>query len=314
MSSNSDTEAERRRYIMERGSEARSVVFLGLTVNFFLTGLKYSAGFLGRSSAMIADATHSLSDLLTDLVVYFGLSVAEKPPDARHPYGHGKVEAVLAAICGISLLLAAGGIFYSGVATIFRILRGAGIDRPGVFPLAAAVVSLGIKEWLFRYTISKGRRLESSALIAKAWDHRSDALSSLGTLVGIGGAFFGGEKMRFLDPLAAVTVSVFIVRAALPILRDSLDELIESSLPGELEKQLQSDIVSVPGVNSFHKLKTRRIGSSIAVDVHLQMNGSLSLTEAHDISRKVEEAIWNRFGDEAQISLHMEPSLPARGS
>ncbi|MDD2452600.1 MAG: cation diffusion facilitator family transporter [Synergistaceae bacterium] len=299
---------------MGRGSEPRRVALYGLVINFFLTGFKYLAGFFGRSSAMIADATHSLSDLLTDLVVFFGLFVAEKPADAHHPYGHGKVEAVLAAVCGLSLLFAAAGIFLSGVSSILSVFRGGAIESPGVSPLLAAFLSVMIKEWMFRYTIAKGRLFQSSALIAKAWDHRSDALSSLGTLAGIGGAFFGGEKFRILDPLAAVTVSVFIVRAALPILRDSLDELIESSLPGELEKQLQSAIVSVPGVNSFHKLKTRRIGSSIAVDVHLQMNGRLSLTEAHDISRKVEEAIWSRFGDDAQISLHMEPSLPDRGN
>ena len=293
---------------MERNGEARRITFLGLVINVFLTTAKYLAGIFGRSAAMIADATHSLSDLLTDLVVFFGLSAAGKPADSRHPYGHGKIEAVLSAVCGISLLLAAGGIFFSGAARIWSLLfRGAETAGPGIIALAAAGVSVLLKEWLFRYTIEGGRRLQSSALIAKAWDHRSDALSSVGTLAGIAGAFFGGERWQILDPLAALVVSVFIVTAALPILRDSLDELIEAALPGELEKKLQSVIVSVPGVRSFHKLKTRRIGSSIAVDVHIQMNGSLSLDEAHEISRKVEREIWELFGRDAHISLDMEP-------
>ncbi len=296
---------------MERNGEARRITFLGLVINVFLTTAKYLAGIFGRSAAMIADATHSLSDLLTDLVVFFGLSAAGKPADSRHPYGHGKIEAILSAVCGISLLLAAGGIFFSGAARIWSLLfRGAETGGPGIIALAAAGVSVLLKEWLFRYTIEEGRRLQSSALIAKAWDHRSDALSSVGTLAGIAGAFFGGERWQILDPLAALVVSVFIVTAALPILRDSLDELIEAALPGELENKLQSAIVSVPGVRSFHKLKTRRIGSSIAVDVHIQMNGAMSLNEAHEISRKVEREIWALFGHDTHISLHMEPASP----
>jgi len=299
---------------MERNNEARRITFLGLVVNIFLTAGKYLAGYFGRSSAMIADATHSLSDLLTDFVVYFGLFAAGKPADSRHPYGHGKIEAILSAVCGISLLLAAGGIFYSGAARIWTLLfRDTVIPGPGISALIAAGVSVVLKEWLFRYTIEGGRRLQSSALIAKAWDHRSDALSSVGTLAGIGGALFGGERWQVLDPLAALVVSVFIVTAALPILRDSLDELIEAALPRELENKLQSAIVSVPGVRSFHKLKTRRIGSSIAVDVHIQMNGALSLDEAHEISRRVEREIWDLFGRDAQISLHMEPLSQAAG-
>lgn len=301
-----------RRYFVERSEQARRIALLGLIINFFLTGMKYLAGFFGRSSAMIADATHSLSDLFTDLVVFFGLSVANKPADSHHPYGHGKVEAILASLCGLSLLFAAGGILYSGMSRIWEVLQGGAISRPGVFPLGAAVVSVAVKEWLFRYTIVYGRVLGSSALIAKAWDHRSDAFSSVGTLIGIGGAFFLGERWRILDPLAAVVVSVFIVKAALPILGDSLDELIEAALPDELEKQLQATILSVSGVTSFHKLKTRRIGSSIALDVHIQMSGALSLTEAHEISRRVEMEIWNLFGNDTHISLHMEP-LPAKG-
>ena len=297
----------------EKAGEARRITLIGLVINIFLTAGKYLAGIFGSSSAMIADATHSLSDLLTDFVVYFGLFAAEKPADTCHPYGHGKIEAVLSAVCGVSLLIAAGGLFFSGGVKIIDVLFTESVmPAPGISALIAAGVSVALKEWLYRYTVAGGRRLGSSALIAKAWDHRSDALSSVGTLVGIGGAFFGGERWRVLDPLAALVVSVFIVMAALPVLRDSLDELIERSLPDELEEELRSVILSVAGVRSFHKLKTRRIGRSIAVDVHIQMDGSLSLGEAHDISKRVEEGVWRLFGHDSHVSLHMEPDRHGR--
>ena len=297
----------------EKAGEARRITLIGLVINIFLTAGKYLAGIFGSSSAMIADATHSLSDLLTDFVVYFGLFAAEKPADTCHPYGHGKIEAVLSAVCGVSLLIAAGGLFFSGGVKIIDVLFTESVmPAPGISALIAAGVSVALKEWLYRYTVAGGRRLGSSALIAKAWDHRSDALSSVGTLAGIGGAFFGGERWRVLDPLAALVVSVFIVMAALPVLRDSLDELIERSLPDELEEELRSVILSVAGVRSFHKLKTRRIGRSIAVDVHIQMDGSLSLGEAHDISKRVEEGVWRLFGHDSHVSLHMEPDRHGR--
>lgn len=297
----------------EKAGEARRITLIGLVINIFLTAGKYLAGIFGSSSAMIADATHSLSDLLTDFVVYFGLFAAEKPADTCHPYGHGKIEAVLSAVCGVSLLIAAGGLFFSGGVKIIDVLFTESVmPAPGISALIAAGVSVALKEWLYRYTVAGGRRLGSSALIAKAWDHRSDALSSVGTLAGIGGAFFGGERWRVLDPLAALVVSVFIVMAALPVLRDSLDELIERALPDELEEELRSVILSVAGVRSFHKLKTRRIGRSIAVDVHIQMDGSLSLGEAHDISKRVEEGVWRLFGHDSHVSLHMEPDRHGR--
>lgn len=297
----------------EKAGEARRITLIGLIINIFLTAGKYLAGIFGSSSAMIADATHSLSDLLTDFVVYFGLFAAEKPADTCHPYGHGKIEAVLSAVCGVSLLLAAGGLFFSGGVKIIDVLFTESVmPAPGISALIAAGVSVALKEWLYRYTVAGGRRLGSSALIAKAWDHRSDALSSVGTLAGIGGAFFGGERWRVLDPLAALVVSVFIVMAAIPVLRDSLDELIERALPDELEEELRSVILSVAGVRSFHKLKTRRIGRSIAVDVHIQMDGSLSLGEAHDISKRVEEGVWRLFGHDSHVSLHMEPDRHGR--
>ena len=292
---------------MDRGKEAKGTISLGLGVNVFLTLLKYAAGFFGRSSAMVADATHSLSDLLTDIIVFFGLSAANKPADSCHPYGHGKIEALLAALCGITLLAAGGGIFWTGATRITAFLQGETGRTPGMIALWAALISVTSKEILYRYTLVRGRKLDSSVLIAKAWDHRSDALSSVGTLFGIGGAIFGGEKWRILDPVAAVVVSVFVLRAAYPILKDSLNELIEGSLPPSVEEQVKEVLLAKDGVKSFHKLKTRRIGSSIAVDVHIQMKGSMTLSESHEISKQVERDLRRAFGEETHISLHMEP-------
>ena len=296
---------------MDRGKEAKGTIFLGLGVNVLLTLLKYAAGFFGRSSAMIADATHSLSDLLTDIIVFFGLSAAQKPADSCHPYGHGKIEALLAALCGVTLLGVGGGIFWSGATRIVSFLQGEAGRSPGMIALWAALISVSSKEILYRYTFTRGKALDSSVLIAKAWDHRSDALSSVGTLFGIGGAIFGGDKWRILDPVAAVVVSVFVLRAAYPILRDSLNELIEGSLPPPVEERVKEVLLARDGVKSFHKLKTRRIGSSIAVDVHIHMRGDMTLSEAHEISRQVEEDLWQAFGEDTHISLHMEP--PPKG-
>ena len=292
---------------MDRGKEAKKTIYLGLWVNVLLTLVKYAAGFFGRSSAMIADATHSLTDLLTDVIVFFGLSAAQKPADSCHPYGHGKIEALLALTIGIALLGVGGGIFWSGAVRITAFLQGAMGRSPGMIALWAALISVGSKELLYRYTLARGLRLDSSVLLAKAWDHRSDALSSVGTLFGIGGAIFLGEKWRILDPLAAVVVSVFVLRAAYPILKDSLNELIEGSLPAPVEERVKAVLLATDGVKSLHKLKTRRIGSSIAVDVHIHMRGEMTLSEAHEISRQVEKDLWNAFGEATHISLHMEP-------
>ncbi|NLB83737.1 MAG: cation transporter [Synergistaceae bacterium] len=292
---------------MDRGKETKKIVFLGLGVNVVLTLLKYGAGFFGRSSAMIADATHSLSDLFTDVIVFFGLSAAQKPADSCHPYGHGKIEALLALTVGVVLVGVGGGIFWSGAERMLAFLQGAVGRTPGIITLWAGLISVVSKELLYRYTLARGRRLDSSILVAKAWDHRSDALSSVGTLFGISGAIFLGEKWRILDPLAAVVVSVFVLRAAYMILKDSLNELIEGSLPPSVEERVKKVLLARDGVKSFHKLKTRRIGSSIAVDVHIHMRGEMTLSEAHEISRRVEEDLWRTFGEDTHISLHMEP-------
>ncbi len=292
---------------MDRETQAVRVTWIGLAVNTVLTLFKYVAGFLGGSAAMIADATHSLTDLVTDIVVILGFRIVRKPADETHDYGHGKVEALLAGLCGITLIAAGFGIFWSGTHAIWHHFTGQEIGRPGMIAFVAAIISVVSKEWLYRYTIVWGRKLNSNAVIAKAWDHRSDAFSSIGTTLGIGGALFLGEPARILDPMAAVIVSVFIVRAAIPILKECMDELLEASLCEEHEKVLENLILSVEGIRGTHKLRTRKIGPVIAIDVHILMDESLSLVEAHEISTRVERLLRDNLGTGTYISLHMEP-------
>ena len=302
---------------MDRETRAVRVTWIGLFINTGLTLFKYAAGFMGNSAAMIADATHSLTDLATDIVVILGFRIIRKPADETHDYGHGKVEALLAGLCGITLIAAGVGIFWSGTHAIWHFFTGEPIERPGMIAFVAAILSVVSKEWLYRYTIDWGKKLDSSAVIAKAWDHRSDAYSSIGTTLGIGGAVFLGERARILDPLAAVVVSFFIIKAAVPILKECMDELLEASLSGEREMELQNLIMSVEGIRGTHKLRTRKIGPVIAVDVHILMDESLSLYEAHEISDRVEHLLRETFGHGTYIYLHMEPlsyyAVPAPG-
>ncbi|MDR1621894.1 MAG: cation diffusion facilitator family transporter, partial [Synergistaceae bacterium] len=195
---------------------------IGLAVNVVLTIGKYAAGILGHSGAMVADATHSLSDLLTDFAVLLGLRYTNKPADEDHAYGHGRIETLVAAFCGVTLLVVGGGIFLEGSAAIFHAVRGREPPRPGVVALWAASVSILSKELLFRYTFAAGRRLNSASLKANAWHHRTDAMSSVGAFLGIGGSLLGGGKWTMLDPVAAVLVSVFILRAAVVIFWNSV--------------------------------------------------------------------------------------------
>lgn len=292
---------------MDRETRAVRVTWLGLVVNTILTLFKYAAGLMGNSAAMLADATHSLTDLVTDMVVILGFRIVRKPADDTHDYGHGKVEALLAGLCGITLIAAGSGIFWSGTHAVWHFFTGEPIERPGMIAFVAAILSVVSKEWLYRYTIVWGKKLNSSAVIAKAWDHRSDAFSSVGTTLGIGGAVFLGEKARILDPIAAVVVSVFIIKAALPILKECMDELLEASLSEEREREVENLIMSVEGVRGTHKLRTRKIGPVIAVDIHVLMDESLSLHEAHEISDSVERLLRETFGSGTYISLHMEP-------
>lgn len=290
-----------------REKDIYKVTIVGTVVNALLVAFKFVAGIVGRSSALVADAVHSLTDFVSDIVVLVFVRFSGKPRDAEHEYGHGKFETLATMIIGVLLIGAGIGLLINGGKQVWDSLNGTVLPEPTWIALAVAFISIVSKEILFRYTVKEGHRLNSDAVVANAWHHRSDAISSLGTMVGIGGAMFLGEKWRILDPLAAVVVSFFIIKAGYDITKPAINELLEASLPKEQTDEITEVIRSVDGVKGLHNLRTRKIGNAIAIDVHVKMDGDLRLTEAHEIASKIEQAIRNRYGDESLINVHMEP-------
>lgn len=286
---------------------ARKVIWIGLVVNIILTVLKIAAGIFGRSSAMIADGVHSVSDFATDLVVIGSLSVSQRPRDHNHKYGHGKVETLATAFVGGVLILVGMGLFYSGIMKIYSVTQGSTLAQPGMGAFYAAIGSVIVKEILFRYTLKAGKQTRSQVVIANAWHHRSDVYSSFGTLLGISGAIFLGSDWVILDPIAAVIVSFFIFKVALKITRETLMELIETSLPREHEDEILQIAAEVDGVHEPHELKTRKIGNQIAIDIHIKVLNHLNIEEAHDITVDLEKTLRRTYGKETYISVHTEP-------
>lgn len=291
-----------------REKEIYKVTLTGTAVNAALIVLKFVAGFVGRSSAMVADAVHSLSDFVTDVIVLVFVKIAGRPSDKNHDYGHGKYETFATMIIGLILAFASFVLMYNGIRLIIDGLDGHALPRPTMIALVIAVVSIVSKEWLYRLTARVGRRVSSNAVVANAWHHRSDAVSSAGTLIGIAGAMFLGDRWRILDPIAAVVVSIFIIKSGYDIMKPSVYELLEGSLPENEEKEIERLVKSVPGIVRIHNLRTRRIGNNIAVDLHAKMDGNITLTEAHAIATRAEEAISQHFGPGSIINVHMEPA------
>ncbi len=283
------------------------VTLLGSVCNLLLTAFKFLAGILGGSAAMVADAVHSLSDLATDIVVIVFVRIAGKPVDKEHDFGHGKYETLATAIIGLALVGVGVGIFWNGASTIYAVVHGEALAQPGTIAFVAAVLSIVTKEALYQYTARSGKRLGSQAMIANAWHHRSDALSSIGTAVGIGGAIFLGEKWRVLDPLAAVAVSFFIVKVGFQLLIPCVDELLEKSLPDDEEQFILDTILEQPGVADPHHLRTRRIGNYCAIEVHFRMDGHTTLEDAHAATRAIEDRLREKFGPDTLINTHVEP-------
>lgn len=293
-----------------REKQIYKVTLVGTAVNAVLIVLKFIAGIMGRSSAMVADAVHSLSDFITDIIVLVFVKLSGKPSDEGHSYGHGKYETFATMIIGFILSLAGIALMVNGISLVVDTLRGQLLPRPTWLALIIAVVSIVSKELLYRYTVVRGKALNSPAVVANAWHHRSDAISSLGTLVGVGGAMFFGDKFRILDPLAAIVVSLFIIKAGYDIMRPSVNELLESSLSKDMEEKILDTVLEIHGIDAVHHLRTRRIGSSIAIDLHAKMNGNLTLTRAHAIATEAERALRKRFGPSTLIYIHMEPYSP----
>ena len=292
---------------MTREKEIYKVTMVGGIANLLLVGFKFAAGIAGHSGAMMADAVHSVSDFVTDVVVLAFVGVSARPQDRSHDFGHGKFETVATLFIGLALAAAAIGIVVSGAGKFAAWLQGENLPSPGKIALWGALVSIVVKEAIYRYTAAKGKKLESKAVIANAWHHRSDALSSIGAAIGIAGAIFLGERWTVLDPLASIVVGAMLIKVAWDLLGPSFGELTEQSLPDETEKEILDLVQSVPGVSDPHNLRTRRIGNHIAAEVHIRLDGNMPLREAHDKASAIERLFRERFGKEAHIIIHMEP-------
>jgi len=291
-----------------REQAAKRVTAIGIILGLFLTAGKFVAGVIGNSSAMIADAVHSLSDFVTDFVVIFGVIFGARPRDASHRYGHGKMETLTAGIIALVLFAVAVGIFINGAGTIIRTLGGEEeLAPPGLIAFFAAIATIVVKEWLYHITLRTAKSIKSEVLHANAWHHRSDALSSIGTGLGIGGAILLGGEWAILDPLAAVIVSFFIFWVAWKIAARSANELLEGSLPKKEEEELRALVRSIEGCTGAHELKARMVGNALVVDMHLYVDGELSVRDGHDVATRVEKALKKKYGRDTITTVHVEP-------
>ncbi len=291
----------------DRTGEIYRVTAAGLVVNVLLGAGKLAAGIFGRSGAMVADAVHSVSDSLTDIVVLVCVRLSSRPRDESHDYGHGKYETLATVLIGIALAGVAVGILVNSAGLIKRVVDGEAIPRPGLVAVIASAVSIVVKEGLYRYTVRVGRRVDSPAVIANAWHHRSDALSSVAALVGIGGARFLGGTWRILDPIAAIIVAALIIKVAYDLVMPGLGELVEHSLPDATEREILELVTSDARVRDPHNLKTRRIGSDIAIEVHIRLCGDMTVRESHAITVGIEQRLRSCFGRGTQTIIHVEP-------
>lgn len=294
----------------ERTESAVRITWIGFFVNFILSCGKIAAGYFGRSSAMIADGIHSFSDFVTDLIVIVFVRIAGKGRDEGHQYGHGKFETLATLIISFLLLFVAIGLFYDGITKVIDSINGTVLDKPSYMALAAALISVITKEWLFRITAKEGKKTNNQAVIANAWHHRSDAFSSIGTFIGIAGAIFLGDKWRVLDPIACIIVSLLIFKVGIDLMKPAFAELLESSLPPETEEEIGRIIMDVQGVKRYHNLKTRKSGNYYIIDVHIKVDPTITIVAAHDIATDVEHSIKERWGSTTQIMVHTEPYFP----
>lgn len=295
----------------KREKEIRRITIAGAVVNIVLTTLKIIAGILGRSAAMIADGVHSLSDLFSDVIVLIFTHISSKGKDRDHSFGHGKFETLATLIVSVMLVVVGADFMAKGVRKIIGVLNGEMIPVPGMVAFWAAAASIAAKEILYHVTARVGKKINSPVVMANAWHHRSDAFSSIGALAGIGGAIILGDRWAILDPLASCGISIAIIAVAVKMALPSLAELLEASLPEEMENEIKEIAMSVEGVDDIHELKTRRNGISVIIDAHVVVDPDMTVVQAHDIATAVETALRSRFGAETQINIHVEPGKEA---
>ena len=288
-------------------SVIRRVTIVGLWINVVLVMAKLFFGYWGDSDALVADGYHSVSDFITDFIVLAFVSASYKRADNDHPYGHGKFETIATVL--ISLVLFAVGIFigYEGVVTLVAAFEGETLPRPDIWTLYVAFFSIVVKEFCYRYTLAYGKRLNSTALKANAWHHRSDAISSVATVVGVSFALFLGDKWRVMDPIASILIALMIMLPAVKMAIPSVNELLEASLPRDTIDRMYQIIASVPGVRKVHNLRSRRNGRSYMVDVNIHVDPDITVRQGHAISNAVEHELHDNFGSDMIIYVHIEP-------
>ena len=283
-------------------SQVRKVTYAGLFVNIFLFIVKFVLGILGHSQAVVADAIHSLSDLITDFAIILGVKFWSKPADDDHPYGHRRIETLVTAFIGLALITAALGIGYSALSSI----RDMYIEQPGWIAFAGALISIVFKEVLYHWTIKAGKNLKSSAVIANAWHHRTDALSSIPVAIAVAAAALN-KKWIFLDHVGAIVVSIFILSAAWKIMRPAIAEFFDAGALNQEREKIQKIMIETSGVKSIHKLRTRRVGSGLYLDVHVQVDPFISVIKGHEISGLVKRKLLSEGPDVLDVIIHIEP-------
>lgn len=285
----------------------KRVTLIGTVVNIVLSLVKLIAGFLSGSLALLADGFHSLSDLSSDLVVYVGLSFAEKPDDQSHHFGHGKFETFSAFLVGVMLAIAGLVIGRDSIEAFWGFTKGEVLEAPGYLALIIAIISVIVKELLYRYTREAGEKIKSASVIANAWHHRSDAFSSIGVSVGIAGAIFLGGKWTILDPVAGVIVGLILLKEAFNIIKTNLGQLLDVSLGSEAMLDIYEAIKNIDTCSEPHNIRTRMVGKRVVISLHIRVDDNLTIKDGHNIAHEVEDRLIERFGEDALITVHVEP-------
>lgn len=278
---------------------------VSIIVNILLSILKFVAGIFANSGAMISDAVHSLSDVLSTFVVILGIHISGKESDSKHQYGHEKLECVVAIVLAIILAITGIGIGYSGYEKIKMGLNGGELQVPGALALIAAIISIGIKEWMYWYTRNNAKKINSSSLMADAWHHRSDAMSSIGSFIGIGGAMIG---FKILDPIAALIIAIIILKVAYDISKDSFQKMVDVSCDETVILEIQKLIEKENEILRIDSLKTRIFGSKFYVDLEIALDENLSLKDAHEIAERIHNKVENSFPNAKHCMVHVNPA------
>ena len=289
-----------------RNREEKRCTLVGMSSDVCLSAIKIAAGAIGHSSAILADGIHSISDTMTDALVYAMVRLSGKGADERYRYGRGKFETLAAFLISIILVMVALGLMSEGIKDVWTAIQGETLERPHNVALVVGIIAVIAKESLYHYTRLKGRKTGSSALKAYAWHHRADALSTAATLLGVAGAMFLGERWRVSDPIAAIAVSVLILVLAYRLGRPAVEELLEVSLPDEEKKTISTIVTDTPGVEAFHNLRTRRNGNMRVIDIHIKVDGELSVARSHEITQEIERRLTEALG-EVMTNIHVEP-------